>query len=54
MQEIINDPQIMTAIEKKDYGALLSNPKIMAMAQDPEFVKKILGAYGQLQQTQKQ
>lgn len=49
MQALLNDPEIKKAIEDKNYTALLSNPKIMQMAQDPEFVKKLLAAYAQIQ-----
>lgn len=50
MQELLNDPVLKEALEQKNYAALLSNPKIMQMAQDPEFVKKLMAAYGQLQE----
>ena len=50
MQELINDPAIKQAIEDKNYAALLSNPKIMQMAQNPEFVKKLMSAYSQMQE----
>ncbi len=46
MQEILNDPTIVKAIEEKNYAALMSNPKIMAIAQDMELMKKVLATYG--------
>jgi hypothetical protein len=45
MQEILNDPEIKKAAESKNYAALLANPKVMALAQDPAFVQKMLAAY---------
>ncbi len=45
MKELLDDPEIRQAIEQKNYAKLMTNPKIMALTQDPGFIKKILAAY---------
>lgn len=50
IQDVVNDPSIREAINKKDYSALMSNPKIAALIQDPTLMKKMLGAYRQMMQ----
>jgi hypothetical protein len=35
VQGILNDPEIMDAINRGDMGALMSNPKIQRLAEDP-------------------
>ncbi|MBI3602379.1 MAG: CvpA family protein [Candidatus Omnitrophica bacterium] len=52
VQDIIHDPQITQAIRQKDFTALMSNPKIMALTQDPQMIKKIVMVYKQLMQQQ--
>ncbi len=49
MQDLFNDPDVVKAIEEKNFAALMGNPKILAMAQDPDMVKKILAAYAQME-----
>ena len=44
IQDVINDPEIQKLTQEKNYAALMTNPKVMNLAQDPEFVKKILSA----------
>ena len=50
IQDVVNDPGILEAINRKDYTSLFSNPKITALIQDPKLVKKMLGAYRQVMQ----
>ena len=45
IQAIINDPQIIDAVNRKDYAAMISNPKITALMQDPEMIKKMMAIY---------
>ncbi len=40
--DVRSDPQIKTAIEQKNYAVLMSNPKIMKLMQDPEFIKRMM------------
>ena len=51
MQALLKDPAIVKAVEEKNYPALLSNPKILEIAQDPAFVQKLLAAWAQTQKT---
>ncbi|MBI3314318.1 MAG: CvpA family protein [Candidatus Omnitrophica bacterium] len=51
MQALLNDPAIARALQRKDYAALLSNPKVMESAQDPQFIQKLLSAYQQITRT---
>jgi hypothetical protein len=50
MQALLKDPAIVRAIQRKDYAALISNPKITESVQDPQFIQKLLSAYRQIQQ----
>lgn len=50
MQVLLNDPAVVRALQRKDYVALMSNPKVMASAQDPQFIQKVISAYRQIQQ----
>jgi hypothetical protein len=50
MQSVMQDPEIIKAVQEKNYSALLANPKMMEMARDPEFMKKVLSAYSQFMQ----
>jgi len=50
MQALLNDPAVVRALQRKDYVALMSNPKVMASAQDPQFIQKVISAYRQIQQ----
>ncbi len=52
IQDIFNDPQITEAIRHRDFAALMSNPKIMALTQDPAMIKKMAAVYRQLVQQQ--
>lgn len=36
VQAVMSDPEIINAINAGDYGALLSNPKIIALTQNPK------------------
>ncbi len=49
MQDLINDPVIKKAIEEKNYATLLASPLILEMAQDPQFIKKLMAAYAEMQ-----
>ncbi len=50
MEALLKDPAIVRAIQRKDYTALISNPKITESVQDPQFIQKLLSAYKQIQQ----
>lgn len=52
LQDIINDPQIIAAVHHQDYTALMSNPKIVALTQDPALIKKMMAIYKQMYQQQ--
>lgn len=41
IQALLNDPQIMQAIQRGDYASLLNNPKIQALDNDPQ-LKSVL------------
>ena len=41
IQALLNDPQIMQAIQRGDYPSLLNNPKIQALDNDPQ-LKSVL------------
>ncbi len=41
MTELTSDPHIQKAAEKKNYFALLSNPKVIRAATDPDFARVI-------------
>jgi uncharacterized membrane protein len=45
IKDLLNDPEMIKAIEKKDYAALMKSPQILAIAQDPQLVKKMLSLY---------
>jgi len=45
IQAILADEQIRKMIEEKDFGRLLSNPKIQDLLQDKAFVKKLIKLY---------
>ncbi|MFH0754559.1 MAG: CvpA family protein [Candidatus Omnitrophota bacterium] len=54
VQEIMNDPRVLRlmaspaiqgAIDAQDYTALFSNPIVMELGQDPEFLAKALRVY---------
>lgn len=50
MQALLKDPGVIRALQRRDYVALMSNPKVMESAQDPQFIQKLLSAYAQIQQ----
>ncbi len=43
-QEMLQDPELLKAIEHKDFTKILSDPRIMALNMDPAFVMKALKA----------
>ncbi|MDO8675666.1 MAG: hypothetical protein Q7K71_06100 [Candidatus Omnitrophota bacterium] len=50
MQALLKDPGVVRALQRRDYVTLMSNPKVMESAQDPQFIQKLLSAYTQIQQ----
>ena len=50
MQALLRDPGVVRALQRRDYVTLMSNPKVMESAQDPQFIQKLLSAYTQIQQ----
>ncbi len=50
MQALLKDPGVIRALQRRDYVTLMSNPKVMESAQDPQFIHKLLSAYAQIQQ----
>lgn len=54
IQDIVNDPQITEAILHHDYSTVMSNPKMVALTQDPAMIKKIMAVYKQMYQQQAQ
>lgn len=53
IQDVIQDPQITAAINRKDYAYLISNPKIAAIMQDPELIKKMMTLYKDMAEEEK-
>jgi ribosomal protein S18 len=45
VQALLNDPETTQAIEAKDIGKLLQNPKFIALTKDPALLKKFLTLY---------
>ncbi|MEI7998300.1 MAG: CvpA family protein [Candidatus Omnitrophota bacterium] len=52
IQDIINDPQLVESIRNKDYSSIMSNPKIIALTQDPVLLKRMFALYKQVSQQQ--
>lgn len=52
IQDIVNDPSVVDAINRKDYSFLIGNPKITALTQDPALIKKMMSIYRQMLQEQ--
>ncbi len=52
IQDIVKDPTVVDAINRKDYSALISNPKFAALVQDPVMMKKMLRIYRQMMKEQ--
>ena len=50
IQNVINDPGIVEALNHKDYASLIRNPKITALVQDPVLIKKMMSLYRQMNQ----
>ena len=53
IQDIINDPDIIKAIQNKNFASLTSNPKMMKLIQDPALIKRMLRVHQQQLQEQK-
>ncbi|MEI8012023.1 MAG: hypothetical protein WCI27_06025 [Candidatus Omnitrophota bacterium] len=53
LSRLLLDPAIEKAIEEKNFTALLANPQILEIAQDPILVSKILKAYPKIRDAQK-
>jgi uncharacterized membrane protein required for colicin V production len=53
IQSILSDPVIANQIEKRDISQLISNPKILAIAQDEDLMMKFLDIYKSLPQENK-
>ena len=45
VQELLNDPQAAHAIETKNIGSLLQNPKFINLTKNPDLLKKFLALY---------
>jgi len=52
IQELLKDPEIQKAVQEKNYMALMTNPKLVGMAETPTFVQKFLAAYSAPPKTQ--
>lgn len=50
IQDLLKDPDVIKAVEEKNYAALMSNPKFVNIAKDPAFMQKFLAAYAAQQQ----
>jgi hypothetical protein len=48
VQALLNDPKTTQAIEAKDIGQLLQNPKFIALTKDPALLKKFLTLYSKI------
>ena len=48
VQDLLNDPEASQAIEQKNIGKLLQNPKFIALTKDPAIYKKFLALYGKI------
>ena len=48
VQTLLNDPETTQAIESKDIGKLLQNPKFIALTKDPALLKKFLTLYSKI------
>jgi hypothetical protein len=46
LQAVLADEQIKKMIEEKDFGRLLSNPKIQDLVKDKVFIEKLIKLYG--------
>ena len=48
IQDVLNDPEIAALAEKKDFGKLMTHPKILKLTSDPELMKKFIALYPKL------
>jgi hypothetical protein len=49
VQKMINDPTVQNAMKAKDYRAIMGNPAIRELSQDPQFLLKALKAFPKIQ-----
>ena len=48
LQDVLNDPEIAALAEKKEFGKLMTHPKILKLTSDPELMKKFIALYPKL------
>ena len=54
VKNLVNDPALREAIEKKDFPKLFANPTIISLLQDPQFITKILKVYPKIRARMKE
>jgi hypothetical protein len=52
IQKLQEDSALQKAIETRDYGAIINNPTVRELTQDPQFLLKAFKAYPKIQQLQ--
>jgi hypothetical protein len=50
IQKMMDDPAAQKAIEAQDFSAILGNPAVQELTQDPQFIIKAIKAYPKIQQ----